>query len=348
MDRMTEWWLNYKPLTQELLNKVNTVNDDLPKYGNCNWEDLVEKLRNKIPLSSSTPRYLYVNDKGRTFIDELFKKYMDDDTLLITSSTEHEAVVKNINQYNLNDVCVKINPNQYYDIIPEIKKALSRKQYKKVFVYIIGTNLTTGRVTPQQYFIDIKQYLTSINMEHKITIDDVHGMFIIPRDYSIFDYILYTAHVLTRKYEMGMLWSKTEENFGYKYDNLLNTYIDIIDIMLERVDKLKFWRSTMINEFNNTVITSNGIVQIVQESAPHIFTLRINCPPHLIYNDEKAIELEHKEIKLDNPKDVKSNFFYIRLRGSAFITFPELLEDRLNIVNKIIEKALFCMNTIGV
>ena len=58
MDRMTEWWLNYKPLTQELLNKVNTVNDDLPKYGNYNWEDLVEKLRSKIPLSTSTSKYL--------------------------------------------------------------------------------------------------------------------------------------------------------------------------------------------------------------------------------------------------------------------------------------------------
>jgi hypothetical protein len=39
-------------------------------------------------------------------------------------------------------------------------------------------------------------------------IDDVHGMFLIPRDYSIFDYILYTAHSLIPNYEMGFLISK--------------------------------------------------------------------------------------------------------------------------------------------
>lgn len=348
MKSLTQWWINYKPLSKEEFDKVQITRDnlpqygklDLPAYGDINWDCLTEELRQRVPLKESLANHtLYVGNSGTEMIDALFDKYINDNTLLVTTEIEHTAVKANIEKYNLADKCVMINPMSLYDVRSEFKH-VDLSKYTRAFVYIIGTNLTNGNVTPQQYYTDIKGYLESKGIQTILTIDDVHGFYLIPRDYTIFDYVINTGHVLTRRFDMGMLWSKTEEKFGKFYDNWLRTYINSLDIMLERKDKLHYWNRVMRNEFNDVVINSNKLVQFVTDGAEHIFTLKVNCPPKYIYTEEDSLRIEReKEIKLDDPKDNNSDFFYIRIRASAFTVHPEELEEVLDIIKSILRKA---------
>lgn len=341
MNILTQWWLNYKPLTKELFDKVQITRNDLERYGANDWEELTEQLRQRVPYYESLKGHrLYVGDSGTEMINALFDKYIDDETLLITTPIEHTAVKDNIKKYNLEGKCIMINPLSLYDVSTDLKDVDLRK-YKRAFVYIIGTNLTNGNVTPQQYYVRLKEYLTSKGVETILTIDDVHGFYIIPRDYTIFDYVINTGHVLTRRFDMGMLWSKTEEDFGHKYDNWVKHYIDALDIMLDRKDKLSYWNRVMRNEFNNDVIKSNKVVKFVADGAEHIFTMEVSCPPKYIYSEQESLDLEKdKEIKLDDPKSSESKSFYIRIRASAFAVHSEMLEEVLEIIRKIINKAI--------
>ena len=56
--------------------------------------------------------------------------------------------------------------NQYNDIrafnFHKIQQSI--KQYKKVFVYIIGTQNATGEITPQEFFMELKNLLVKNNV----------------------------------------------------------------------------------------------------------------------------------------------------------------------------------------
>lgn len=58
-------------------------------------------------------------------------------------------------------------------------------------------------------------------------------MFITPRDYRIFDYVLYTAHSLVTEYDMGILISK-EHKFGKLALNWGEEYLKRLDIVLNK------------------------------------------------------------------------------------------------------------------
>ena len=138
---LLQWWLDKDPLTEEekqLLFKLkpnNIIQTDESEYNK-----LCDKYFNIMPFCniSSITHIIKCDESATNFINKLFDKYVDDDTLVICSNNEHDNVKKRVNTSKnvliLNyekDICgLKINK-----IIQESKK------YKKVFVYIIGLNV---------------------------------------------------------------------------------------------------------------------------------------------------------------------------------------------------------------
>lgn len=158
-------------------------------------------------------------------INNLFNMYVDDDTLVVTTDSEHHSVINNTNKCKHHQYIIK-NFMINNDVLANIKK------YKKVFVYIIGTFCGSGLVIPDAYLMKIKQSLVKNGVEHIFVLDAVQEMFMIPRDYSIFDYVIGTAHAIIPNLNFGILLSKKDyDKKLYPNSNLLSTYVRCLEIL---------------------------------------------------------------------------------------------------------------------
>lgn len=96
---------------------------------------------------NSKNRYIRFDESGTAIIRKIFKKEVDDDTLVITTNYEHTAVQE----------CVQNCNNVYKFDMDKIRNYKTNevmflaKKYKKVFVYIIGTSLASGEIIPQLF-----------------------------------------------------------------------------------------------------------------------------------------------------------------------------------------------------
>ena len=170
-----------------------------------------------------------------------------------------------------------------------------------------------------------------MKIPHKIVIDDVHGLFVSPRDYSIFDYVIGTAHALIRPYDMGLLISK-DGKYGEKNYNWFNDYMIRLKIILKRMNKMRLFSYVLSQELSD-ILQYNNISRYA-DNTPNIFS--IQCF-NLKFNQKMYDDLDKYEIRVE--KNIEGNdTTIIRLRAAQFITFPELLIDGLELLKKYIEE----------
>ena len=335
MNKTTDWWCNYKPLSKrdkEILNvpRPNTAEDSTLKFYSA-----FKHLLQNIPLGQSLFNHnLYVEKEARTFINYLFDKYSDDETLLITSPMNHPCVVDNMNKFK-NILQLHYHTTVLYSNLNQVKQYLINKIYKRAFIYLIGTHQTTGEITPSIFFEQLRDYLLSQNIEPIMVIDDVHGMYIIPRDYSIFDYVITTAHAIIRHFDMGMMFAKNEEKYGLQPANWVNEYDIKMYYILQRKDKILLFSQILYQEFLEYLRLP--YIEYISNTAPHIFCFKIKCNPKLIYDEKTEKDYYNKEVELSSRNESDSEF-YIRLRAIQYIMFPELFEDAINMTKAILEK----------
>lgn len=350
MNKLTKWWLNYKELDNDKYRMVNRTCPELGIVEPDNWEYFEQQVRLRIPFGETlTNHQLYIETSATKLIDSLFDKYMDDDTLLITSVVEHEAVENNVVKHNrVEKDHVKLHyVNGIKDFnLQQVKEAIMQKHYKRAFVYVIGTQITTGEVTPQEFYVKIREYLESKGIEVILTIDDVHGMYLVPRDYTIFDYVISTSHALVRRWDMGILWSKTNEDFGKKYVNWVACYLRCLDIVLDRQDKLAQFSYVMKEEFSKQ-LAGCTYLQYISDSVPHIFSIRVECPAKLAYTREMWQDMADHEVRIETKNYDTDNIFYIRMRGAQYITFPGLLPDAVHMVNSLLDRISILKSTLN-
>ena len=343
MNSLSKWWNTSSPFEDyEEINQFCNHNK-CEQASDSDWNALTEELKKCIPLGYTLNNHtLYVEKSATALIDKLFDKYIDDDTLLITSVVEHEAVDNNVIRYNRENTenHVKLHfVNGIKSIsLEQVKRALFNHKYKRAFIYIIGTQITTGEITPQAFYEELRAYLVNKGIEPIMVIDDVHGMYMVPRDYSIFDYVICTSHAMIRRYDMGIMWSKTKEEFGVHNPYWLGTYITLLKKVLSKKDKLECFSQVMKEEFIKYL--HKPYFEYISDSVPHIFSIRVDCPPRYIYTENTWKEFADKEVRLEirNPKI--DNIFYIRMRGSQYLTFPEMFEPAIQLVKGLLEKIM--------
>lgn len=342
MSKELSWWLYKDGFKDEDLEYLNDFcpSDISPTYDMQGWLDLTEQLKKYIPLGNTlNDHILYVHKTASDFINYLFDKYVVNDTLLITSVVEHETVEKNIARLD-RDGKDHIRMHFYNGMktlnLAQVREVLRVKKYKKAFVYIIGTQITTGEITPQRFYEKLRSFLIDNGVEPIMVIDDVHGMYMVPRDYSMFDYVICTAHALIRRWDMGLMWSKTNEECGYHCCDWLLGYINRLDLIMKCKEKL-FQFSNVMNE---ELVEYLPYVEYISNSVPNIYSLKVNVPPRFIYSLEEWKEFANLEVRLETQNYNKDNIFYIRMRASQYITFPELLRPAVEKVKKLIEKVI--------
>lgn len=328
-----QWWLDRDPLNEiekELLfhTRPETIEEDPIKYKQA--LDKYFNLMLNCNISSETHE-IKCDKKATFFINRLFDKYVDDETLVICSEDEHTSVKerlvisKHVFLLNYdNDICaLKINNI--------IQKA---KQYKKVFVYIIGTHISTGRVIPQIFFKRLKEGLNKNNIKHTMILDDVHGMFLVPRDYSIFDYIVFTAHALIRDFDEGMLICKKGDSIeGNKGYNWLERYYESLQVILRRQEKLRLFNNIM-TEYFSKYLAYKDFSLYHNRIASHIFSIAVK---NKSFNEELYLILKNEYyIRLEGFNNLTAPHIFIRFRAAQFIKEPEKLIEGLEFLESVL------------
>lgn len=346
---MVDWWFRLNEITPEehaLINKPCNYN----KLTSTNsWDVLQELVRMQLPYEGGYENnewcrnldgyHLYLGKSATELINKICDKHIKDDTLVITSIVEHPAVkdaVERLGRTNKDHVILDyINGIQNLNI-SQVVEACENKKYKKAFVLIIGTQVTTGEVTPQKFFTKLKDYLEGQGIETVMAIDDAQGMYLVPRNYNIFDYVIYTAHTLVREHLMGMLWSKEELDFGMQYSGWLQQYLNKLKVMMRFQDKYNSFSDVLNDEFREYLYRSD--INYVSDSVPYIFSIKIDCPPKFIYNDYMVDEwLSEYEVKLESDSN---DWFYIKLRAAQYITTPDKLVKAIPLIKRLLDKVI--------
>lgn len=326
MNNILEWYNNYQKLTDEERICLNKTCPEIKLYDN--FKDIENRLFNYMLYSniSSENRKISFSACATDFINLLFNKYVDDETLVISTNCEHDNVKKNL---------IKCKNLLVLDFYNDVRKLNTSKitniisNYKKVFVYIIGTQISTGEITPQQFYNNIKNIFISHNIDHKIVIDDVHGMFIVPRDYTVFDYIISTAHALVRDFDMGILISKNLE-FGEQISNWGAEYLKCLEVILNRKDKLNIFRFVMTEYFSKYLAT--GYFELLDRTTNNIFSMKIH---KLKFTKSMSEKLKEYEIRVESDENSNSQV-YLRFRAQQFIKRPDFLIDGIKYLESIL------------
>lgn len=317
-----EWWINQNQLSdyeKKLILKSQQITNEeiIPSL-----EQIKHNLFKYIPLSEEISNYtLLFSDRATNFINELFDKYVDDDTLIIISDCEHNNVKIKVKQFS-NLLEIK-NLNIDFSYI---------KTFKKVFVYFIGTQISSGIITPQSFFIDLKQFLIKNKIEHKLVLDAVQEMFLLPRDYSLFDYIIGTAHSLIVNFDLGILLSKENSKLGRNIGNKGEKLVELLKIFTSRKCKLQSLRYLLRDHYYKYI--KLGICQEIPNSIYNIFSLRINKK---IFTQEMREALGKYYIKLEG---IDNDIQFIRFRAQHYITNPEALIPGLKALDNLLEEIL--------
>ena len=332
MDDLIKWYLENNTYTEEERSLLKTFRQELPVLDETDkFKELEQEYFNRMPFCniSSNDRCVRFDESGSSFINKVFDKEVDDDTLVVSTTYEHGSVQKRLKEVKNLLLLNSDNDIRGYQIDKIIKEA---KKYKKVFLYIIGTQLSTGEITPQLFFEDVKEALVKNNIEHKILIDDVHGMFVTPRDYRIFDYILYTAHSLVNEYEMGILISK-DGDLGMKAYNWGSEYLKRLDIILSKKEKMMQFKNIMI-QYLNKLIADTSTFRLYTQTANHIFAVETKG---LYYTEDEYNKLDSYKIRVSEHKIANS---WIRIRFQEFTRqTPEKAIEGLKYLTKLINRA---------
>lgn len=333
MDKLLEWYMNKDKYTIEEQNILRIARQGYPEESTDEeYKNLIQEYFNRMPFCNinNNTRIITFDESGTFFIDKVFANEVDDDTLVISTNYEHGSVQKQlaiVKNKLLLDSDKEIRNYNFTRIINEIPK------YKKVFVYIIGTQLSTGEITPQAFFEKLKDILVKFKVVHKILIDDVHGMFLVPRDYSIFDYVLYTAHSLVREYDMGVFISK-DGKYGKKAYNWGKEYLEKLDIILKYHTKMNMFRNILIQCLNE-IIKDNHIFRLYTQTVDHIFAVET---AGIYYSEDEWNKLDSYYIRVSEHPIYKS---WIRIRFQEFSRLPtnKALEG-LEYLKKLLDKKI--------
>ena len=327
-DDLIKWYKNFIEFSAQEKKLLNAVKPEvIIEKSDADYLLIQNAFFDRMPFCNinTVNRYITFDKSGTDFINKIFETEINDETLVISSIHEHESVkkwlkiIKNVILLDLND-----------DYTQSIDKILfEARKYKKVFVYIIGTKNATGEITPQEFFVQLKQKFEKNNIFYTLVLDDVQGMFLVPRDYSIFDYIIGTAHALCPGYDMGIMLSKYFE-FGKKAYNWGEEYLKHLDIMLKRRNKINIFKTVMLSYYKKHLNIDNKLANPL--SVPYIFYFTIKD----LNFTQKTTDLLHK-FNLLIPAYDFSPITFVHMRCHEFIYNKSLLPHTISILNFILE-----------
>ena len=258
---MIEEWLNTIDISAEelaMFSQPSSFSQNTKSSSNIDFHNLFESFQ----LASN--QVFSFAPCATDIIDRLFKQYVDDDTLVITTNSEHPSVVENLK--NCKNVLRLVDKTTL-----QLKStSIELSKYKHVFVYMIAVSVGDSCFVSNSIFNSLQKQL--IGIPSIFVLDAVQELFMLPRDYSIFDYVIGTAHAIVPKYNCGIVISK--EKPYYETTENVELYQ-----MLSRIKplskQLSAFRYMMYQEFGYELATDNSLT-VSSSPSPYIFNLEDN------------------------------------------------------------------------
>lgn len=263
-------------------------------------------------------------DCATSLIGKLFEKYADEDTLIITTEFEHENVRDRYLPKYQNVFKLNVKEFETGDL-SRLVSLIKTMKPTKVFVYMIGTRVTSGYIMSQSILSHVKQILTKKNIPHVFCLDACQEICKI-RDYSLFDHIIFTAHSALMYFDLGILYSKENPNFECDWERYCEfvekkkQLIDSnVDLLLFNV-RMKNILSEELERFGN---------QVVNDSVPWFFTIKVDHTKISFTEtmfkalDTVGVRIVGTESIKDQLRDNGRAFYQIKMRAQHYVIHPE-------------------------
>lgn len=291
------------------LNALNSINISISK-DDCLETDIeyinLVKLYKSLLNCGVLDKYRIETGPNCTYlIEELFKRYVNNDTFVLTTEQEHPAVKYFLNTDNI--YVLQVEDINKRDVIKRIIRKYKQSKCKNFFLMMAGVIPGSAKILDQNFFVGLKQALIFNKIPNVLILDDCQGIYMVDRDYSIFDGILGTAHVLIKSnFEMGILLTKLPHKIGYINKAGLNAFKDGLQIICNhKSDAKKF--NTIFKQLLKAEIDGKAF-EIKEGQAPHMLVLSANRVP---FNQKYADRMEASEITFS---ELNSPIGMIRLR----------------------------------
>lgn len=214
-------------------------------------------------------------------IKSLFKKFVGPKTIVISSRRDHPSVEECLKTFECKELIYlddgiylnsegggdsdpRLNRNSNDFSVRKLSDRLSNKDYDNIFFLSYGTNVCDGEVRDNRFFRRIFSVCDS-HCENTIKVlDDCQGSLWIERDYSIFDYVLWTAHATLYLFDVGILLSAPNAPKLGVYDVGEEFLYDNYSRLLNNRD--------FVSSFNSQLSLATGVHL---SCAPHLFCLRL-------------------------------------------------------------------------
>lgn len=225
-----EWWLDYckideEPKKIEVQNVNSAIIDAIPSF-------------NKEGFTLRT------SECASDLIKQLFEHYVDDSTLVLTTNWEHpsvcECLVKCKNVLKI-DITKPANAQEIYQ---ECQK------YKSVFCYMIGIANSFINETSQSTLCLVRHILNQLSKPSVFVLDDCQGFLIRARDWSMFDYIVTTAHAFM-DIDLGIVFCRSPFR-GLGNTEATEEYLCKVLQIKQRLNKIMLFNSCIQEFFADT------------------------------------------------------------------------------------------------
>lgn len=318
-----------KNIENEILNYLDTFTskDDYSSFLSIydqkhNFNDTITKDPEYIQLVKFYNKLLNLKEEFNyrvevdahctALIEKLFKRYVSKDTFVLTTEQEHPSV--KIFLPKNNTYIVYVNELKKENIIIQIVQKFKESGCKDFFLIMAGVMPASSEIIDEIFFKQLKLALNKSNIKHIFVLDDCQGLYMIDRDYSDFDCILGTAHVVVRYgFSMGILYTKLPSQIGYINKSSLKGFIPKIEYAINhKQDALKF--NNLITEFLKDEIDGETL-SIKGNQAPHMLSISTNG---VKFNQKVATDLKDYGIIFS---EINSKNRRIRLRYQDTILF---------------------------
>lgn len=331
---------------KQLAHPIEVVVKDDTLYNDNNYLNICQKIFNLLNNSSLSNKYRIEIDQNCTsLIQKLFKAYVNKDTFIVTSSHDHQATTNQLGNNKRYIVNIFDTFNNRQKVFKEIISAFKESNCKSLFCIMVSTAPQATITIEQEFFVELKTLLVRENIDHLMILDDCQSIFMIERNYEIFDGFLATGHVLSSMFpNLGILFTKLPKKIGYINKQVLNDVYPKLDIICKYKDKAKQFNG-LINNYFSFVLENTDFSQYRNE-APHQFAISLpNTINHLKYDNkfihygirfnpinckDNFVRVRYHELIIQDPDNLLKGLKELKLHLNKLSRFKEIVDNKLN------------------
>ena len=311
-------WLESFGYTENQIRYLQEPRVEKPDC-NLNYHKIAsENLLKLIPYNSFKNPLLSVDTRATLLIQKLFNKYVDDDTLVITTGSEHGSVRQELSKCKnvIAPICRGV-------LRQDVDLELECKHFKKAFIYMIALSVGDDHYLYNCDVKHIQEILRNNNVEFVTVLDAVQECFLLPRDFSIYDFVIGTAHALIPEYNMGMLFGTDKMSCDYA-GNWISDFTNKLKMLFENKSLLYMFNNVMSQTLSDVTRSDNS--------------LRDTSRASFFYNlaDYKKRFDGLNEIEVENGSVAPTDYTPVTFRALPFLLQQKKFFDKLKTIDFIL------------